>query len=84
MGKGVPTSGGGKADRSGWEIQCKGDVVAPDGGVVVITNGALLVQHKSGYKSVFYNIQSDLLNKDVVQKVKLSGKQMVLYNLKYE
>lgn len=73
-GKGVPTSSGGKADRSGWEIQCKGDVVAPDGGVVVITNGALLVQHKSGYKSVFYNIQSDLLNKDVVQKGQVIGK----------
>lgn len=67
-GKNVPVAGGGKVDSSGWEIQCRGDVVAPDGGVVAATNGGLLIQHKSGYKSVFFNIKSDLMNKDVVQK----------------
>lgn len=67
-GKGVTTSSGTQADQSGWEIQCKGSVVAPDGGVVNIVNNALIIEHKSGYKSVFYGMTSSLFNKDVVQK----------------
>ncbi|HCQ0858451.1 TPA: glycoside hydrolase family protein [Escherichia coli] len=72
-GKGVTTENGTKRDSSGWEIQARGSVVAPDGGIVGISGDAIIVEHKSGYKSVFYGLTSDLFNKDVVEKGQVIG-----------
>lgn len=67
-GKGIVDNNGSVSDHNGWEIQCNSSVIAPDGGVVGIANGAVVIVHNSGYKSVFYGLQSSLYNKDVVQK----------------
>lgn len=68
-GKNVPDQNGQTSDHTGWEIQCNGNVVAPDGGLItVLSNGGIVVQHNSGYKSIFYGLTSNLYSKDVVQK----------------
>jgi GH24 family phage-related lysozyme (muramidase) len=68
-GKGVPTQSGGTTNRNGWIIQAKGDVVAPDGGLVTkMATGGLIVTHPTGYKSIFYDITPTVNNKDTVTK----------------
>ncbi|AQW88764.1 putative baseplate hub and tail lysozyme [Erwinia phage pEa_SNUABM_50] len=68
-GKGVPTQSGTTTNRNGWIIQAKGDIVAPDGGLVTkITSGGLIITHPTGYKSVFYDINITVNNKDTVTK----------------
>ncbi|SOK59045.1 T4-like phage baseplate hub + tail lysozyme [Yersinia phage fHe-Yen9-03] len=68
-GKGVPTQSGSTTNRNGWIIQAKGDVVAPDGGLVTkISTGGLIITHPTGYKSVFYDINITVNNKDTVTK----------------
>lgn len=68
-GKGVPTEQGTTANRNGWIIQAKGDVVAPDGGLITLAGSSgIVITHKSGYKSVFYGITSTVYDKDIVDK----------------
>lgn len=75
-GKDVPSSNGQNVNRNGWIIQAKGDVVAPDSGLVTLMqNGGIAVTHKNGYKSVFYDVNpaSGLMNKDMVNKGQVIG-----------
>lgn len=68
-GKGVPTQSGGKANRHGWIIQTKGDVVAPEAGLVTkIASGGLIITHLNGYKSIFYELEPSVNNQDAVKK----------------
>lgn len=68
-GKGVPTQSGSTTNRNGWIIQAKGDVVAPEGGLVTkMGNGGIIITHPIGYKSVFYDITATVNNKDTVKK----------------
>lgn len=68
-GKGVPTQSGSTTNRNGWIIQAKGDVVAPEGGLVTkMANGGLIITHPIGYKSIFYDITVTVNNKDTVTK----------------
>lgn len=68
-GKGVPTQSGSTTNRNGWIIQAKGDVVAPDGGLVTkMGNGGIIITHPIGYKSIFYDIDVTVTNKDTVTK----------------
>lgn len=73
-GKGVPTQDGSTADRYGWSIQTKGNIVAPDFGTVTV-NGkdSVIVAHMSGYKSIFYNINVSVNNGQRVQKGDVLG-----------
>lgn len=68
-GKGVPTSSGTTTNRNGWIIQSRGNIVAPDGGLVTktVSNG-LIITHPTGYKSIFYDINITINNKDTVTK----------------
>lgn len=73
-GKGVPTEDGKTADRYGWVIQTKGNIVAPDFGTVTrIGTDGLVVAHMSGYKSVFYGITPSISNGNKVQKGDIIG-----------
>lgn len=73
-GKQVPTDKGTQTNRNGWIIQAKGDVVAPDGGLITtVGKNGLVITHKSGYKSIFYGISTNLYNKDMVQKGAVIG-----------
>lgn len=76
-GRGVPTAEGTTADRYGWSIQCKGNVIAPDGGLFTkIGNDykdGFIITHKSGYKTIFYNLDSTVMNKDTVSKGQVIG-----------
>ena len=69
-GKDVPTEKGTTANRNGWVIQAKGDVVAPDGGIVsLIASNGIVITHRSGYKSIFYNVSNiGIYDKDVIDK----------------
>ena len=68
-GKDVPTDKGTTTNRNGWIIQARGDVVAPDGGLItLIGSDGVVVTHKSGYKSIFYGITPTVFDKDVVEK----------------
>jgi GH24 family phage-related lysozyme (muramidase) len=68
-GKGVPTQSGGTTNRNGWIIQAKGDVVAPDGGLITkMGNGGVIITHPIGYKSIFYDIDVTVMNRDTVTK----------------
>jgi GH24 family phage-related lysozyme (muramidase) len=68
-GKGVPTQSGSTTNRNGWIIQAKGDIVAPEGGLVTkIGNGGIIITHPIGYKSIFYDITATINNKDTVTK----------------
>lgn len=74
-GKSVPTSTGTTADRYGWSIQTKGNIVAPDFGTVTkIGTDGVVVSHMSGYKSIFYNIDVSVNNGARVQKGDILGK----------
>lgn len=76
-GKGVPTASGSTANRNGWIIQTKGDVVAPDAGLVTLMqNGGIVITHRSGYRSIFYDVvpAQGLMNKDMVNKGQTIGK----------
>ena len=73
-GKNVPTQDGKKADRYGWTIQTKGNVVAPDFGTVsLVGNGGVVVAHMSGYKSVFYGLEVTVQNGSRIQKGDVIG-----------
>lgn len=68
-GKNVATQSGTTTNRNGWIIQSKGDVVAPEGGLVTkMGNGGLIITHPIGYKSIFYDITATVNNKDTVTK----------------
>ncbi|AFC21684.1 baseplate hub subunit and tail lysozyme [Cronobacter phage vB_CsaM_GAP32] len=68
-GKGVPTQTGTNTNRNGWIIQAKGDVVAPEGGLITkMGNGGIIITHPIGYKSIFYDITATVNNKDTVKK----------------
>jgi len=68
-GKGVPTQSGSTTNRNGWIIQAKGDVVAPEGGLITkMGNGGVIITHPIGYKSIFYDIDVTVNNKDTVTK----------------
>lgn len=68
-GKGVPTQSGGTTNRNGWIIQAKGDIVAPDAGLVTkMATGGLIITHPTGYKSIFYDVTPSVNNKDTVTK----------------
>lgn len=68
-GKGVATQSGSTTNRNGWIIQAKGDVVAPDGGIATkIAAGGVIITHPTGYKSIFYDIDITVNNKDSVTK----------------
>ena len=68
-GKGVPTQSGSTTNRNGWIIQAKGDVVAPEGGLITkMGNGGIIITHPIGYKSIFYDITPTVTNKDTVTK----------------
>lgn len=68
-GKDVPTEKGTTTNRNGWIIQAKGDVIAPDGGLVtMVGTKGLVITHRSGYKSVFYGVSTTLYDKDVIDK----------------
>lgn len=68
-GKGVTTQSGSTTNRNGWIIQAKGDIVAPEGGLVTkMANGGLIITHPIGYKSIFYDINITVNNKDTVTK----------------
>lgn len=73
-GKNVPTENGKVANRNGWIIQTKGNVVAPDAGLVTrINSGGIMITHLSGYKSIFYDLIPSVENKDQVQKGQVIG-----------
>lgn len=73
-GKNVPTETGGTTNRNGWIIQARGDVVAPDSGLVtVLPNGGLIITHPTGYKSIFYDVETSLFSKDEVTKGQTIG-----------
>lgn len=68
-GKDVPTEQGTTANRNGWIIQAKGDVVAPDGGLITtVGKDGIVITHRSGYKSIFYGLTPTVYDKDVVDK----------------
>lgn len=68
-GKNVPTDEGTTMNRNGWTIQTKGDVVSPDGGLITLVGkDGMIVTHKSGYKSIFYGIEPNVYDKDIVEK----------------
>lgn len=67
-GKEVPDENGQKVSRSGWDIQCKGDVIAPERGTIAIMGTALIVNHQNGYKSVFYGVDTKLYHGMEVNK----------------
>lgn len=68
-GKNVPTQNGTTANRNGWLIQCKGDVVAPDAGLITrISGGGVMVTHMTGYKSIFYELDVTAHNQTEVKK----------------
>ena len=69
-GKGVPTEKGTTTNRNGWIIQAKGNVVAPDGGLVSLNgDDGVVITHRSGYKSIFYGLKEIPVNdKDFVNK----------------
>lgn len=59
-GKEVPNEKGDPVARPGWEIQCKGNVVNPERGLVSKVGDALIITHPNGYKSVFYGVSTEL------------------------
>lgn len=68
-GKNVATQNGNTANRNGWLIQCKGDVVAPDAGLVTrISGGGVMITHLTGYKSIFYDLDVTVHNQTEVSK----------------
>lgn len=68
-GKDVPGENGETATRYGWIIQCRGNVVAPEKGLVGKTpSGGIVVVHDNGLKSVFYGVASDLQIGQLLQK----------------
>lgn len=68
-GKSVATQSGSTTNRNGWIIQCKGDVVAPEGGLITkMANNGIIITHPIGYKSIFYDINATVNNKDTVKK----------------
>lgn len=69
-GKNVPTEKGTTANRNGWIIQAKGDVIAPDEGMITLVGkDGVVITHRSGYKSVFYGLTvGSIYDKDVVDK----------------
>lgn len=80
-GKGVPTESGSTTNRNGWIIQCKGDVVAPEGGLVTkMGNGGVIITHPIGYKSVFYDIAVSVNNKDTVTKGQKIGTSIGVFS----
>lgn len=73
-GKSVPTQEGKTADRYGWTIQTKGEVVAPDfGTITTIGTDGVVVAHMTGYKSVFYGLNVSVRNGVRVQKGDVIG-----------
>lgn len=75
-GKGVPTDSGGTTNRNGWVIQCRGNVIAPEAGTVtVLPNKGIVIQHRSGYKSIFYNLTpaNNIFTKAMVKKGQVVG-----------
>lgn len=80
-GKDVPTQSGGTTNRNGWIIQAKGDVVAPDGGLVTkMATGGLIITHPTGYKSIFYEVTPSVNNKDTVTKGQKIGTANGVFN----
>ena len=72
-GKNVPTETG-TTNRNGWIIQCKGEVCAPEAGLVTkMANGGIIITHPIGYKTVFYDLNVNINNKDNVQKGQIIG-----------
>ncbi len=68
-GRDVPTAQGSRTNRNGWIIQCKGDVFAPASGLVSkMANGGVIITHPIGYKTIIYDIDITVNNKDTVQK----------------
>ena len=67
-GKNVQTETGGVANRNGWIIQCKGDVVAPEKGKIGKNNVGFFIVHGNGYKTVYYDVDLELYNGDTVSK----------------
>lgn len=68
-GKDVPNDSGGKTTRYGWIIQCNGNVVSPEQGVVAKTpSGGVVIVHNNGLKSVFYDLESNLQAGQMLQK----------------
>lgn len=73
-GRAVPTESGKTTNRNGWIIQARGDVIAPDSGLVtVLPNGGLIITHPTGYKSIFYDVSTKLYSKDQVTKGQTIG-----------
>lgn len=73
-GKGVPTQDGKVADRYGWSIQTKSEIVAPDfGTVTTIGNDGVVIAHMTGYKSIFYGLNVSVRNGSRIQKGDVIG-----------
>lgn len=84
-GKNVPTEDGKIADRYGWIIQTKGNIVAPDFGTVTkIGTDGVVVAHMTGYKSVFYGLNVSVNNGTRVQKgdVLGTGKGVIQFEIR--
>lgn len=74
-GRKVPTDDGSTIDRYGWSIQCNGDVVAPQDGLITFAGtGGIIVTFRNGYKCIFYNVQPSVNNKAMVKKGDVIGK----------
>lgn len=67
-GKNVKTETGGTANRNGWIVQCKGDVVAPEKGTIAKNNTGFFIAHGNGFKTVYYDVDLSLYNGDTVTK----------------
>lgn len=73
-GRGVDDGEGGTANRNGWIIQAKGNVYAPaDGTVTLLSSGGVIITHRNGYKSIFYEINVTANNLSAVSKGDVIG-----------
>lgn len=82
-GRNVPTESGTTTNRNGWIIQCRGNVVAPEAGTVtVLPNKGIIIQHRSGYKSIFYNLKvaDNVFTKALVKKGQVIGQSENKFN----
>ena len=84
-GKGVATQDGKTADRYGWVIQTKSNIVSPDyGTVTLIGTDGIVIAHMSGYKSIFYGVNISVRNGQKVQKgdVLGTGKGVIQFEIR--
>lgn len=72
-GQNVPTESGSKANRNGWIIQCKGNVVAPESGTVGKSTNGYFIVHSNGFKTVYYDVNFTVFNGDKVTKGQTVG-----------